>query len=138
MKGGVVQRETASRLARWKQRARLLKVEAHTLYLAYRDPRVPWYARLYAAFVVGYIFSPIDPIPDFIPLVGYLDELILVPVFVSLARRLIPAAVLAEHRSAATAMSGSVARKHWLAAGIIVLVWLTIAIASMIVVSRLI
>lgn len=128
----------SSRLAYWKRRARLLKVEAHVLYLAYRDPRVPWYARLYAAFVVGYIFSPIDPIPDFIPVVGYLDELLLIPVFVSLARKLIPAPILAEHRATATSATGIGTRKHWLAAGVIVLAWLSITIATVILVSRLI
>jgi uncharacterized membrane protein YkvA (DUF1232 family) len=119
----------SSALAIWKQRARQLKTEAYALYLAYRDPRVPWYARLYAAFVVGYILSPIDPIPDFIPLVGYLDELLLVPVFVMLARRLIPATVLAEHR--ATAQSATFARRrHWVAAAVIVVAWVSVAVGS--------
>ena len=125
-----------TRLETWKQRARQLKTEAYALYLAYRDPRVPWYARLYAAFVVGYILSPIDPIPDFIPLVGYLDELLLVPVFVMLARRLIPAAVLAEHR--ATAQSATFGgRRHRVAAAVIVVAWLVAAAASLYLVIRL-
>ena len=128
--------ERSGRLATWKQRARQLKTEAHALYLAYRDPRVPWYARLYAAFVVGYILSPIDPIPDFIPVIGYLDELLLVPVFVALARRMIPAEVLAEHRAAAqSATIGT--RKHWIAAGIIIAAWIAAAVASAILVARL-
>ena len=113
-------------LETWKQRARQLKREAHALYLAYRDPRVPWYARLYAAFVVGYILSPIDPIPDFIPLIGYLDELLLVPLFVALARRMIPTQVLAEHRAAAQAATFGT-RKHWVAAAVIVLAWIGLA-----------
>jgi hypothetical protein len=61
-----------------------------TLYLAYKDPRVPWYAKLVAICVVAYAFSPIDLIPDFIPVLGYLDDLILVPLGVALALRLIP------------------------------------------------
>lgn len=114
-------------LATWKQRARQLKTEGYALYLAYRDPRVPWYARLYAAFVVGYILSPIDPIPDFIPLVGYLDELLLVPVFVMLARRMIPSDVLAEHR--ATAQSATFGRRrHWVAGTVIVVAWISVAV----------
>jgi len=60
----------------WKQRARQLKTETYALYLAYKDPRTPWYARLFAALVVGYAFSPIDLVPDFIPVLGYLDDLI--------------------------------------------------------------
>lgn len=55
------------------------------IYLAYRDPRVPWYAKLFAACVVGYAFSPIDLIPDFIPVLGYLDDLILVPLGITLS-----------------------------------------------------
>ena len=120
-----------TRLETWKQRARQLKTEAYALYLAYRDPRVPWYARLYAAFVVGYILSPIDPIPDFIPLVGYLDELLLVPVFVMLARRLIPAAVLAEHRATAKAAVPNT-RVQVIAAAIIVSVWIAVATAGVV------
>ncbi|MDQ3549067.1 MAG: YkvA family protein [Chloroflexota bacterium] len=122
-------------LAAWKQRARQLKLEAHALYLAYRDPRVPWYARLYAAFVVGYILSPIDPIPDFIPLIGYLDELLLVPAFVALARRMIPAEVLAEHRETAQAATFGT-RRHWIAASVVVAVWIGVAVAGAILVVR--
>ena len=61
----------------WKQQAKKLKVETYALYLAYRDPRVPLPARIFAACVVGYAFSPIDLIPDFIPILGYLDDLII-------------------------------------------------------------
>jgi uncharacterized membrane protein YkvA (DUF1232 family) len=118
-----------TRLETWKQRARQLKTEAYALYLAYRDPRVPWYARLYAAFVVGYILSPIDPIPDFIPLVGYLDELLLVPVFIVLARRMIPADVLSEHRAAAKAAVPNT-RVQVIAAAIIVSLWIAVATAG--------
>ncbi len=63
----------------WKQRAKQLKIETYALYLAYKDPRTPWYAKIFAACVVGYAFSPIDLIPDPIPILGYLDDLILVP-----------------------------------------------------------
>lgn len=124
-------------LVGWKERARQLKMEAHALYLAYRDRRLPWYARLYAAFVVGYILSPIDLIPDFIPLVGYLDELLLVPVFVALARRMIPAEVLTEHRVTARAATPGT-RKHWIAAVVIVIVWIAIAVGCAILVLRLV
>ena len=69
-------------LTRWRQWARQLKTETFALYLAYKDPRVPWYARLLAVVVVGYAFSPIDLIPDFIPVLGYLDDLVLIPLVV--------------------------------------------------------
>lgn len=83
-------------LERWKQRARQLKQESYALYLAYKDPRVPWYARLFAACVVGYAFSPIDLIPDPIPVLGYLDDLVLAPLGIALAVKLLPPVVLAE------------------------------------------
>src|SRR5918998_6471079 len=90
-------------IANWKQRARQLKRELYALYLAYKDPRVPWYARLFAACVVGYAFSPIDLIPDPIPVLGYLDDLLLVPLGIALAVRLIPPQVLADCRARAEA-----------------------------------
>jgi uncharacterized membrane protein YkvA (DUF1232 family) len=82
----------------WRQYARKLKRETYTLYLACRDPRVPWYAKALAACVVGYALSPIDLIPDFIPILGYLDDLILVPLGITLALRMIPSPVLTECR----------------------------------------
>jgi uncharacterized membrane protein YkvA (DUF1232 family) len=81
-----------------KQNARRLKVETYALYLAYRDPRVPWYAKAMAAFVVAYTFSPIDLIPDFIPVLGYLDDLIITPLGIYLALKMIPKDVMAEAR----------------------------------------
>ncbi len=114
-------------LESWKEQARRLKQEGHALYLAYRDPRVPWYARVFAAIALGYLFSPIDLIPDFIPVVGYLDDLLLVPVFILIARRLIPADVLAEHRETARTQSSSGKPVNWAAAVAIVLIWLLVA-----------
>jgi uncharacterized membrane protein YkvA (DUF1232 family) len=74
----------------WKRRARLLKTEVYAIYLAYRDPRTPWYARLFAAVVVAYAFSPLDIVPDFIPVLGYLDDLVLIPLGVALAIKMMP------------------------------------------------
>lgn len=85
-------------LAEWKRRARGLKVEVYALYLAYRDPRVPLYARIFGALVVGYAFSPIDLIPDPIPILGYLDDLVIVPLGIWLALKMIPAPVMDECR----------------------------------------
>ncbi len=116
-----------SLLSHWKAQARQLKQEGHALYLAYRDPRVPWYAKVFAACALGYLFSPIDLIPDFIPVIGYLDDLLLVPVFILIARRLIPAEVLAEHREIARNASASGKPVNWVAGAIIVAIWLVIA-----------
>ncbi len=88
-------------IERWKQQAKHLKVEVFALYLAYQDPRVPWYARVWAVCVVGYAFSPIDLIPDFIPVLGYLDDLILVPLGIALAIRMIPPDIMTESREKA-------------------------------------
>jgi uncharacterized membrane protein YkvA (DUF1232 family) len=115
-------------LERWKQRARQLKTELYALYLAYKDPRVPWYARLFAACVVGYAFSPIDLIPDPIPVLGYLDDLILVPLGVALALRMIPPLVLAECRIYAQEIIERGKPTNWIAAGVIAAIWLLLAI----------
>jgi len=88
------------RLRDW---ARLIKRDVHALYLARRDPRVPWYAKALAALVAGYALSPIDLIPDFIPVLGYLDDVILVPLGIAVVIRLIPPEVMAEHRDMAAA-----------------------------------
>src|SRR5215217_8034032 len=89
-----------ARLRDWAHRA---KRDVIALYLAARDPRVPWYAKAVAACVAAYAFSPIDLIPDFIPVLGYLDDLILVPLGIALAIRLIPSALFEEHREHAAA-----------------------------------
>lgn len=106
-----------------KQRARQLKAETYALYLAYKDPRVPWYAKVVVAFVVGYALSPIDLIPDFIPILGYLDDLILVPAGIALALRLIPKEVMAECRERASNALGKGKPKNWAAAAVIIAVW---------------
>src|SRR5215204_4849407 len=112
------------RLERW---AKKLKVEVYALYLAYRDPRVPWYARAFAAVVVGYAFSPIDLIPDPIPVLGYLDDLILIPLGVALAIRMIPEPVLAECREKARRASRESRPVNRVAAVAVVAVWLALA-----------
>src|SRR5580692_9180496 len=81
--------------------ARRLIRDVHAVYLAARDPRVPWYARVLAIAVAGYVLSPIDLIPDFVPVIGYLDDLVLVPLGLLLMVRLIPPEILDEHRVAA-------------------------------------
>ena len=85
-------------LAALRARVRALEADTLALYLASRDPRVPWHAKAVAAITVAYALSPIDLIPDFIPVLGYLDDLVLIPMGLALAIRLIPPAILAEHR----------------------------------------
>jgi uncharacterized membrane protein YkvA (DUF1232 family) len=101
--------------------ARGAKRDVIAVYLAARDPRVPWYVKALALAVAGYALSPIDLIPDFIPVIGYLDDLIIVPAGIALVRRLIPPAIFAEHRAEAQAISDR--PTSWVAAAIIVLVW---------------
>ena len=87
----------------WQARVRSLKRDVVAIALAVRDPRVPWYAKVVGACVVAYAVSPIDLIPDFVPVLGYLDDLVVVPLGLMLVLRLIPADVLAEHRATASA-----------------------------------
>ena len=123
-------------LARWRGWARRLKREVRALWLAYRDPRTPWYARAVAACVVAYALSPLDLIPDPIPVLGYLDDLILLPLGIALAVRLIPPAVLADARRAAAAQDGA-APTNWVAAAVIVALWLLLAGLALLGVARL-
>jgi uncharacterized membrane protein YkvA (DUF1232 family) len=116
-----------SALDRLKVRAREIRRDAYALYLACQDPRTPWYAKLLAAAVAAYAFSPIDLIPDFIPLLGYLDDLILIPAGILLAIRLIPAPVLAACRMQAAAASTRPSSK--LAAAVVIGVWVLVAAA---------
>jgi uncharacterized membrane protein YkvA (DUF1232 family) len=109
----------------WTRRARDLKREVYALYFACRDPRVPWYAKALAVGIVGYALSPIDLIPDFIPVLGYLDELVLLPLGIMAVRTMIPAEVLAECRERAGRLEGK--PRNWIAAAIIVAIWLSLA-----------
>ncbi len=117
----------ATTLEYWKRRARQLKTELHALALAYRDPRTPWYARFCAAVVVAYAFSPIDLIPDPIPVLGYLDDLVLIPLGIALALRLIPPQVMADCRARAQDAARSGQPVNWIAAGVIVAIWIALA-----------
>ena len=110
-------------LERWKREVKRLRIETYALYLAYRDPRVPWYAKAVTAIVVGYAFSPIDLIPDFIPVLGYLDDLVLVPLGIALALRLIPPGILDEYRDESRDLVASGGPKSRAAAAVIVGVW---------------
>jgi len=109
---------------RLRDRARALKLEVYALLLAYRDPRVPWYAKAFAALVVAYALSPIDLIPDFIPILGQLDDLLLVPLGVWLAVRLIPRAVLEDCRARAREASDRGLIKPWASVLLVAGIWL--------------
>ncbi|MDQ3811872.1 MAG: DUF1232 domain-containing protein [Chloroflexota bacterium] len=111
------------RLKRW---ARWVRADTYALYLACRDPRTPWYARLLAAAVVAYAFSPLDLIPDFIPVLGYVDDLILVPLGIALVLKLVPPPVLAECRERARAAAER--PTSWLVAAVIVAIWVGAAL----------
>ena len=111
----------------WKQKAKKLKIEVYALYLAYRDPRVPLYARIFAGCVVAYAFSPIDLIPDFVPILGYLDDLLLVPLGITLAIKMIPSAVLAESREKAQELLTKTKPVNKMAAAVIIFIWLLLA-----------
>jgi uncharacterized membrane protein YkvA (DUF1232 family) len=108
-----------------RKRAHSLKVETRALCFACRDPRVPWYAKLLAACVVAYAFSPIDLIPDFIPVLGYLDDIVIVPLGLAVAVRMVPRDVLAECRKRAELESGK--RTSLVGAAIVILIWLSLA-----------
>lgn len=115
----------------WKQRVRQLKTETYALYLAYKDPRTPWPARVFVACVVAYAFSPIDLIPDFIPILGYLDDLILVPLGIIIARKLIPPVVMTECRMAAQEIIKQGKPINKVAAAVIIGIWLALAAISL-------
>jgi uncharacterized membrane protein YkvA (DUF1232 family) len=107
---------------RLKSWAKVIKRDVHALYLAGRDPRVPWYAKALAVVVAGYALSPIDLIPDFIPVLGYLDDVIILPLGILLVIRMIPPEIMAEHRElAAAAQDRPVSRP---AAFVIACIWI--------------
>ena len=117
-------------LEKIKARARALKNEAFAVYIAAKDPRTPWYARALIFFVVAHTFSPIDLIPDFIPIFGYLDDLVVTPLGLALAVRLIPAEVLEEARGK-VAGSGLERSVGYFGAAVTVIAWVVILIFTL-------
>lgn len=114
----------------WRQWAERQQRDVLMIYLAGRDPRVPWYAKALAQFVAGYTLSPIDLIPDFIPIVGHLDDLVLLPLGVLLVVRLIPAAVIEDLRAQAARRRLGSQPASLAAAGFILLLWLLVALLA--------
>ncbi len=111
-----------------RARAEELERSSYALYLAYRDPRTPWWARAWAALVLAYALSPIDLIPDFIPILGYLDDLLLVPAGIALAIKMIPPEVWAESRARAERMRAGERPVSWVGAVAILTVWVAIVV----------
>ena len=125
---------TTKLLNTWKRRANQLKMEVYAIYLVYKDPRVPWYAKILIVFVIGYAISPIGKFLNSIPIIGYLDHLILVPLGVALAfRKMIPSAVLTDCRQKARIATNPKNSTNWVHGSIIILIWLLFA--SLIIVS---
>lgn len=125
-----------SSIETWKACARALKAEVYAMVLAYRDPRVPWYARVFAACVVAYAFSPIDLIPDPIPVLGYLDDLVLIPLGIWLALKMIPPEVMVDCRTRAQQELSGGKPISWVAGAIIIAVWIGLAVAAVVMVWR--
>jgi uncharacterized membrane protein YkvA (DUF1232 family) len=111
-------------IASLKLWARAIKRDVVALWLAARDPRVPWYAKVAAGAVAAYALSPIDLIPDFIPILGYLDDLIIVPLGILLAVKLVPAGLMAEFRAEAARRSVPSSRAGL---ALVVAVWIVVA-----------
>jgi uncharacterized membrane protein YkvA (DUF1232 family) len=113
-------------LAEFKQRARRLRAETFALYLAARHPGTPWYAKLFVAGIVAYAFSPIDLIPDFVPVLGYLDDLTLIPIGIALTIRMVPSSVLAECRARAQEVMSQGKPANRIAGAVIVVIWIAL------------
>jgi len=123
---------------RLKQKSRHLKIEIYALYLAYRDPRVPWYAKVFVAIVVGYAFSPIDLIPDFIPVLGYLDDLVLIPLGVAVALKMIPEKIMEDCREKAQEIMRQGRPVNRMAAVVVIAIWLFLAALVIVFMARLV
>ena len=111
-----------------KEKAKQLKTDIPAVFLALKDKKTPWYAKLFAALTVAYALSPIDFIPDFIPILGYLDDLIILPLLVALTVKFIPKDVFAEYRKQAQDMWQDGKPKKWYYALPIIFVWLLIIV----------
>lgn len=109
-------------ISTWKKAVHELKSQTIALYFAYQDPRIAWYAKVWIALVIAYAFSPIDLIPDFIPILGYLDDLVILPLGIWLAVRMIPAQVMQDSRARADRAQIGEPQFRWMI-GVVVLIW---------------
>jgi uncharacterized membrane protein YkvA (DUF1232 family) len=125
------------RLGRWKARAKELQLETHALVLAARDRRTPWYAKALAVAIVGYALSPIDLIPDFIPVLGYLDDLVIIPAGLALVLKMVPGEVMDECRARAREIAADGTGRHWVAAAAVVGVWVLLLALVALAIARM-
>ncbi|MGD9143405.1 MAG: YkvA family protein [Dehalococcoidia bacterium] len=107
------------------EKVKRLRTEVVVLYYSFRDPRTPWYAKALMGIIVAYALSPVDLIPDFIPIIGYLDDLILIPAGIYLTLKLVPDEVLEEYREKARSEPVD-SRIKWIASAIIFTIWLLV------------
>ncbi len=108
-----------------KLKVKRLKEESYALHFAYKDPRTPWQAKAVIILTLCYLLSPIDLIPDFIPVLGYLDDLVIVPLLITLSIKLIPEKVMEESRIKAVEMPFSLKKKWWMAI-VFIVIWIII------------
>ena len=125
-----------NKLKTWKNWAKNLKLQTYTLYYAYKDPMTPWYAKMWSAVVVAYAFSPIDLIPDFIPILGYLDDLLLIPLGVALAVKLIPKEIMVNCKQKSQKRINSKKPVNWIAGVIIIALWIVVFCAVVNIILR--
>ena len=123
-------------IAKWRDRAIVLKRQTYALYLACKDPRVPWYAKALGALVIAYAFSPVDLIPDFIPVLGYLDDLILLPLGIAVIVKMIPKEVMRECLAAAQSRISNEKRRNWVAGTAVIVIWMVVCAAVAVTVLR--
>ncbi|MEK1832910.1 YkvA family protein [Priestia megaterium] len=116
--------------------AKKLKKQLFILYLAYKDERVSWYTKLFTACVVAYAFSPIDLIPDFIPVLGYIDDIIIAPLGIMLALKMLPISVIEDCTIKAEELIQNEKPQNWVAGSIIIVVWLLILMWSCFIVFK--
>ncbi|WP_377519561.1 YkvA family protein [Priestia megaterium] len=116
--------------------AKKLKKQLFILYLAYKDERVSWYTKLFTACVVAYAFSPIDLIPDFIPVLGYIDDIIIVPLGIMIALKMLPKNVIEDCTLKAEELVQNEKPQNWVAGSIIIIVWLLIFMWSCFIVFK--
>jgi uncharacterized membrane protein YkvA (DUF1232 family) len=120
-----------------KQRAQALKVEAYALWIAYRDRRVPWYAKVWVGLVLAHTFSPIDLIPDFIPVLGYLDDLIITPLGIAIALKMIPPEVMQEARQQARQVMSTGEPHSRLGLFLVLAIWAIVLVGMGLAIARL-
>ena len=120
IKSSIKRRTKLEKIKAW---AKNLKRQLFILYFAYRDERIPWYVKLFTACIVAYAFSPIDLIPDFIPILGYLDDVIILPLGIMFALKMIPKDVISDCEVKANEMMKNGKPKNWIVGSLIIFIW---------------